>query len=98
RSFFLTTAERKPLTECACQPVAFISSSREAPFDRSSRARSISVFEVFFGLDDFAGLCECFGGRFRVVSFSSSLRARGLVVLFETGALTGATRAPPAAA
>src|SRR5437868_2157161 len=62
RSFFLMTDDRKPVTECACQPVAFIISSSEAPFGLSRRARSVSVFEVWRCWEAFADFRETFAG------------------------------------
>src|SRR5688572_28136414 len=46
-SFFFTTAERKPRTECACQPVACMSTSIVAPF---------GAFSFFKTMDDFVAV------------------------------------------
>src|SRR5579862_5779971 len=41
--FFFTTPLRKPRMECACHPVALVSSGREAPAERRSNARILVV-------------------------------------------------------
>src|SRR5271169_1193405 len=41
--FFPTVPERKPRTECGCQPVAFISSFVVTPLGRFSSSRTFSV-------------------------------------------------------
>jgi hypothetical protein len=44
-SFFLTTPDRKPRTECGCQPVVSVISEIVVPFGRWSRASTASCFD-----------------------------------------------------
>src|SRR5438128_10372750 len=88
RSFFFTTAERKPLTEWACQAEAFISSSSEAPFGRSRRVRRASVFDTLSRLDAFTRLLRA--------TFLPE-GDRDLVFSLEDAALTAAASATSAA-
>src|SRR5258705_1939648 len=89
RSFFLIVADRKPLTECACQPVAFIISSREAPFVLSRRATSVPVLEVWRCLELFPGFREVFAGFFRAVLFPFSTDAEVFEDFFVVRGLAG---------
>ena len=41
--FFPTVPDRKPRTECGCQPVAFMISAKVAPFSRRSRLMTSAV-------------------------------------------------------
>src|SRR5260370_21384715 len=43
RIFPFTAPLRKPRTECACHPVALVSSAREAPVGRGTRRRILAV-------------------------------------------------------
>src|ERR1017187_8722713 len=68
--FLPRAPDRNPRTECACQPVAFMSSFREAPPERCSRPRTWAVLlpwrapvAFFLGdLADFAPLVALFAG------------------------------------
>jgi len=87
--FLPRTPDRNPPTECACQPVAFMSSFPVAPPERFSRSRTLAVLlpwrarVAFWGdLADFAALWAFFGG----VAFLPDLAWDG-----ETWALCAAT-------
>src|SRR5882762_6173592 len=82
RSFFFTTAERKPLTEWACQPETFINSPSEAPFDRSIRARRVSVFEALCRFHGFSGFREPFASFLCATFFPPPQGAGDLAIFF----------------
>lgn len=51
-SFLRTTAERKPRTECACQPVSFISMGTVAPLFRPKREIARACLETLVEPED----------------------------------------------
>ena len=68
-AFLPTAPDRNPRTECACQPVAFMSSFRLAPPERLSSSRTLAVLlpvralAVFLGdFADVAPLLAFFAG------------------------------------
>lgn len=63
-SFFFSVPEMKPRTECACQPVAAIMSSRVAPLERESSATRASAFLPFGGKEALAVPAGFFVRRF----------------------------------
>src|SRR5260221_10714306 len=52
-SFLLTVPERKPRTECACHPVAFISSASVAPSGRFNSSRTVAALLPFLAAPAF---------------------------------------------
>src|ERR1019366_4544897 len=67
--FLPRAPDRNPRTECACQPVALMSSFREAPPERFSRSRTLAVllpwrapFAFLGDWADFAPLVALFAG------------------------------------
>jgi len=84
--FFETVPDKKPRTECGCQPVAFINSLAVAPSGRFSRSRTLAALLPFLAplpfvapLGAFLAEVAFFPG---LAFFGATVRARLALVVF----------------
>src|SRR5713101_3238560 len=87
--FLRSVPERKPRTEWACQPVAFISSARLAPLDFSKREMTRTVLLLWPGVAALA-----LGRRFGAFLPRTGFRV-DLAFVVAAGGLRAAARALP---